>query len=236
MKRIVFDIETEPFSEEFKDATTAKARTKHAPKMRVACTFAESCQEYRYFTPRNAAKFIRQLQSASEVVSFNGKCFDLLVLRRHYGLTGRVPSRGKHIDLHEIMSDAAGFKVSLDRAAQLNFSERKHTDGRKMNALTLDELKVACKSDVCHTYRLFQRHVDGTLLVPQRTWRKRGADSEKLHGGAPRECPSCHALNSLEEVEWDTNEMSDGQLSDYLAGMYGSAKCRKCGEVVDWGF
>ncbi|MGA9061549.1 MAG: ribonuclease H-like domain-containing protein [Terracidiphilus sp.] len=234
MKRIVFDIETEPFSEEFKDATTAKARTKHAPKMRVTCIFDESRQEYRYFTPRNAAKLIKLLQSAGEIVSFNGKCFDLLVLRRHYGLIGRVPRRGKHIDLHEIMSEKAGFKVSLDKAVRLNFGERKHTDGRKMEALTLAELKVACRSDVSQTHRLFHRFLAGGLQFPSRTRRamnEEAAEPDKI----PTECPSCLAPNSLEPVECDTQQMSEGQLADNISGMWGTAVCRKCGEIALWG-
>lgn len=236
MKRIVFDIETEPFTEAFKKAESVRLRIKHAPRMRVACVFDESSSAYLYFGPQEAPALIRLLQSADEIVSFNGKHFDVLVLRRHFGLKGRVPRKGMHIDLCEEMSARAAFRVSLDAAVRLNLSERKHTDGRKMDALTIDELKVACRSDVCHTYRLFQRQVDGKLRVPERTWGKRSADSEKSYSDAPRECPSCHALNCLEEMEWDTDEMSDGQHSDYLAGMYGSAECRRCHDVIDWGF
>jgi hypothetical protein len=157
------------------------------------------------------------------------------VLRRHYGLKGRVPSKGKHLDLHEVMTAKAGFRVSLDAAAMLNLGERKHTDGRDMAALNLDALKVACRSDVCQTYRLFKRHTSATLRIPARAWTNWSADSEKSHSDAPRECPCCHALDCLNEVEWDMGEMTDGQFADYLAGMHGSAECANCGEVIDWG-
>lgn len=235
MKRIVFDIETEAFTKEFKDADPVRARTRLAPRMRIACAFDESRSTYLYFGPRQGPALIRLLQSANEIVSFNGKHFDLLVLRRHCGLKGRVPRKGKHIDVCQEMSDRAGFRVSLDVAARLNLGERKRIDGRKMGALTVDELKIACRSDVYQTYRLFQRYVRGTLQVPEKPSRKWGGETEKSYSDAPRECPSCHAHNCLEEIDWETGEMTDGQLGDYLAGVYGSAECRRCGDLIDWG-
>jgi hypothetical protein len=69
-------------------------------------------------------------------VSFNGKNFDILVLRKHCGLKGQIPRKGTHIDLCEIMTAKAGFRVSLDLATKLNLGEGKHTDGRAMNALS----------------------------------------------------------------------------------------------------
>jgi len=143
MKRIVFDIETEPFTKAFKEAGSVRLRMKLCPD--------ESRSAYHYCGPHGGRALIRLLQSADERVSFNGKHFDVLVLRRHYGLNGRVPSKGKHLDLHEVMTAKAGFRVSLDAAAMLNLGERKHTDGRDMDALNLDALKVACRSDVCQT-------------------------------------------------------------------------------------
>lgn len=236
MRRIVFDIETEPFSKDFKEAESARARAKFAPRMRLACAFDESSEAYRYFGPKGGRALSKLLQSADEVVSFNGKNFDLAVLRKHYGMKGRVPLKGKHIDLYEIMTTEAGFRVSLDAAVRLNLGERKHTDGRKMDALEPHDLRVACESDVRQTYQLFLRHRNGTLTIPAKTRGRWNSGEERSYSDAPHECTSCHALNCLEEVEWEMDQMSEGQLADYLAGVYGSAECRACGEVVDWGF
>jgi hypothetical protein len=235
MKRIVFDIETEPFSDEFIRARTAKMRIKHVPKMRVACAFDESREEYRYFTPCNVAKLIGLLQSADEVVSFNGKCFDLLVLRKHYGLKGRTPRKGKHIDIHEIISAMAGFRVSLDKAVRANFGEKKHTNGREMSELDDKNIELACRSDVSHTHRLFTTFRSGTLLCPGkiRAWKQEESGS---WDDTPCECPYCLALNSIDPEDCDLEEMSDGQCSDYLAGLWGTGICRNCGEAIDWGF
>lgn len=240
MKRLVFDIETEPFTQSFLDAPTESARIKHAPKMRIACIYNELKDEYRYYTPDNADGLIEELINAGEVISFNGKGFDLLVLRKHYGLKGRVPKKGTHSDIHLIMTDVAGFRVSLDKAVRINFEEKKHTDGRAMEALTLDELKIACKSDVSQTYRLWQAHVNGNLRVPlqtRRQWRDRSDYGDVGPGHhMPKECPNCHDVGSLEFVEWETDDMSEGQWADYMAGLYGSAVCQTCIYEIDWGF
>jgi hypothetical protein len=51
----------------------------------------------------------------------------------------------------------------------------------------------------------------------------------------PALCPSCHAVNTLILLEYDVEEMTDGQAADYLAGMYGTAWCEACEFEFDWG-
>lgn len=240
MKRLVFDIETHPLTQGFLDATSQASRIKHAPQMRVACVFDDAANKYRFYEPEESDVLIQELISADEVISFNGTGFDLLVLKKHYGLTGRVPRKGKHIDIHLIMTESSGFRVSLDKAVRINFNEKKHTDGRAMEALTLNELKFACQSDVSQTYRLWLAHVNGNLKVPQRTCR---GPEERLECGEvgsghhmPSKCPNCHDVGSMEFIEWATEDMSDGQFSEYIVGLYGSAVCQTCGHEIDWGF
>lgn len=170
MKRIVFDIETEPFSRAFRKAKSTATRIKHAPKLRLACAYIEDTGEYRYFVPETAAKLVALLQRAKEIVSFNGKGFDIPVLQRHHKLKGPVPKKGIHTDLHIIMSDVAQHRISLDRATQLNLNEKKHTNGREMSELDLEELKVACRSDVWQTYRLFKLFETGKLEIPAKQY------------------------------------------------------------------
>jgi hypothetical protein len=235
MERIVFDIETEPFGVEFREAKSGKARAKWAPRIRVACTYSESSGKYRFWGSHEARSLIRVLQSADELVSFNGKNFDLPVLRRHGGLLGRTPRKGRHIDLCEIMTRRAGFRVSLDAAARANFGEKKHTAGRKMEMLNPKELQQACRSDVSQTYRLFQQYTVGNLAIPGKSGSRN--PEEKSYSSLPNECSSCGAHDCLEEIgDWDTEVMTEGQLAGYFSGDYGTALCRKCGVVIDWGF
>ena len=108
--------------------------------MRIACVYSEDDRKYRFYTAEQAPALIAVLLAASEVISFNGKAFDVLVLRRHYGLIGTLPRRGKHTDLHELLTERAGFRVSLNSAVALNFDEKKHTSGREMAKVNGTEL------------------------------------------------------------------------------------------------
>jgi hypothetical protein len=55
---VCFDIETEPFSEGFRTAKTPQSKQKFAPKMRVACAYIESINDYSFFTQDNAAELL----------------------------------------------------------------------------------------------------------------------------------------------------------------------------------
>ncbi len=233
-KRIAFDIETFQFSQKFNKAKNSKQKEKYAPKMRVACVYDEDTKKYYYFQEKDAKKLIKHLKEASEVISFNGTGFDVLVLRRHYGLKGKVPEKGKHIDIYKIMSKESGFRVSLNKAAQLNLNESKHTDGRAMADLNLKKLKIACRSDVCQTYKLWKLFKSKKLNYPEKYFREYSESYMGPGEHMPSICPFCHDTASLEFIDWDTDDMSEGQLADYLAGLSGSTVCTTCNKVFDW--
>src|SRR6266542_980827 len=96
-RRRWFDLETEAFSNEFRSARDDEQRFKHAPKMRLGCVY--DGVGWHFFLPAQADQLLRLLLGAAEAISFNGKRFDELVLRRHHGLTGPFPSNGEHLDL-----------------------------------------------------------------------------------------------------------------------------------------
>jgi hypothetical protein len=50
----------------------------------------------------------------------------------------------------------------------------------------------------------------------------------------PQQCPKCKEQGTLMLIEYDTDEMSEGQEIDYLAGLYGTAHCRACQHEFDW--
>lgn len=239
LKRVCFDMETELFSEEFRYARGTEDRLHHAPKMRVACAF--DGVRWRYFLPSEAAELIGILLDADEVISFNGKEFDELVLRRHHGLTGSLPRKGDHIDLFAIIREKENKWISLDRLAELNLGEKKHTKGRDTQGLDLEPLKAACRSDVWQTYRLWELWCKGQLQIPeQRTgfrWERRENFSDVGPGPGhhmPTICPKCHAIGTLSLMECDTDEMSEGQETECLAGTWGFAFCEACESEVFW--
>lgn len=240
INRVCIDIETEPFSTAFWKATTSAARQPHAPKLRVACVYSERDDKYRFYGPGQADDLVEILIAADEIVSFFGKGFDVLVLRRHHGLRGKLPRRGKHVDLCEILSASAGHRVSLHRAAALNLGEKKHTAGRKMSELDGAALQEACKSDVSQTYRLWLLHAAGTLKTPAGMFsRFRGSGDGDWHGGPgqfmPDLCPHCGAVGTLELTDEDgDDDTTDGQLAEYIAGTQGGALCTWCGYAFAW--
>ncbi len=237
VRRVFFDIETEVFSREFGTAVDNKTRLKLAPRMRVACVFDGT--EYLFYEPSDYRKLIGTLNTADEVISFNGTCFDELVLRKHYGLRGNFPANGKHIDLCELIYRECGYRVSLDALTQANLKERKHKSGRAMSDLDLAALKVACNSDVSQTYRLWKMWVAGDLVIPNPRYSGAvGSDSYSIGPGEhmPTICRYCHSAYSLEMIDESICEMTDGEASDFLAGTWGNVYCRVCQHEDSYGY
>jgi hypothetical protein len=233
--RVCFDIETEAFSRKFESARTTEGRLRHAPKMRIACAFDGT--KWTYYLPSDAAALIQLLEGADEVITFNGMAFDELVLRKHHKLPPRVlADRKKHIDLYAIIKAETNRSVSLHRLARENLGEPKHTKGRQMANLDIEALKVACRSDVWQTYRLWEMWARGSINIPIPNIRSHDGTCIGPGHHMPTLCPSCHAVGTVELLEHDMDDMSDGQLSDYLAGLYGSAYCDACEFHFDWGF
>lgn len=241
---VVFDIETEQFSQAFVDAKTLEEKTKHVPTMRVCCLFEERTGDYKYYTENNVKDLIAALRSADEIVTYNGENFDFLVLKKHYGLKGLSSIIKKHTDMFNIMVDGSGYWASLNDAALCNLGEHKHTKGRDMGALDLNELEEACKSDVSQTYRLWQKYMDGTLEYPQQRYRKRRSSDEReyaLDGPGsqlvlPPVCPCCGDVGSLVIEDYepeDIEDMTDGQLADYMAGWDAIVVCESCGSIIE---
>lgn len=245
METLVFDIETIPFSEEFRYATDIHRRIYHAPSMRVACVYSVERQTYEFYTADEAPALVNRLQTAARLVSFNGKGFDLLVLARHYGfdLKGPSTSAQPHDDLLEKIRERAGYWVSLNDMVKANFGERKKVAGRAMVNLNLEELKESCRSDVDQTMRPWLAWQTMEMTIPPRRTRAgchRGLDLDAGGGPgehAPMECPWCGDVASLIFTELDPDDMDDlteGQWANYTAGLWGTVYCTTCDEYFDY--
>jgi hypothetical protein len=218
VRRLVFDIETEPISEAFQTATTIEERIAHVPAMRLACLFDETTGAYHFFLPGDAGSLIDRLREADEVVSYNGNRFDLLVLCRHHGLEGRIPEKGRHVDLWEVMREKSGFMVSLDQAAKLNLGRGKHTHGRDMQHFDLEHLKVASRSDVEQTYALWNLYTAGTLKYPAK-YEGYGAFVVESLSSPNLVLEYAGAMGSPDTADFET--MSDGEQAEYVALLEG---------------
>lgn len=213
---LVLDIETAPFTMEFKRANTFADRLKCCPEIRLAGTYNSSTRKYSFYTSTRCCELIRALLKADKVITFNGNQFDLLVLRRHGGLSERNFRRiqKKHADLYEIINRETEQSYSLNELARTNLDERKRVHGRAMCKLNLMELKKANRSDLSQTYRLYRRWESGKLIYPYRCIRPSGRNGVPMVG--------IHSqLPPREYIDLDTEEMTDGQMAEYLAGTWG---------------
>jgi hypothetical protein len=154
-------------------------------------------------------------------------------------LKGLLPKRGKHFDLCELFQEENGYFVSLDALAKENLNEKKHTSGRAMALLDLEAIQVACKSDVSQTYRLWELWHAGKLKVPSRKQLANVSVDAFVVGAGdhmPTICPYCHSSYSLELIDQESSEMSEGEESDYLAGLHGQVFCTVCKNEFDYGY
>ena len=217
-KRLVFDLETAQFSETFRHCF-GEGKIHFAPKLRLGCVYDMSRKDYTFYEPKQAKKLIEDLLGADEIISFNGKNFDLLVLQRHHRLSKRavIQLNKKHIDLCEEVECKVGYRLSLDKLSRMNLGEKKHTQGREMFSMNMEELRAACRSDVSQTHRLLVRHEEGTLCYPERQFRSgEGSKSDRplIHSHLPDPFP-------YEYLDLDCEDLSEGELAEYLAGTWG---------------
>jgi hypothetical protein len=217
ISRLVFDFETEQFNDLFRYATSPQERIRHAPKLRVACVLNMVSGSYSYYLPGTADKLIARLLKADQIISYNGKGFDMLVLQRHHRLSKKAAAliNSHHIDLCQEVERLAGRRCKLDELARLNLNEKKHTDGRQMSSLNMSALRLACQSDVSQTHRIFLKWKDGSLQLPPPKWRNSGSgDIPLIHLHLPNPFPYAY-------IDQDTEDMTEGQLAEYLAGTWG---------------
>jgi hypothetical protein len=221
MRVVVFDLETEAFTEAFRSASCEEERLNYAPKMRLGCTYESAADAYKFYLPEVAGDLIEHLTSADAIVSYNGKAFDLLVLCRHFGLSRAhcAELNSKHHDLLELVEGKFGHRVRLDDLARENLGERKRVRGRSMADLDIEELKLACQSDVSQTHRLHTKWVDGSLRFPTVLSERQTLDDfddfDLIHSHLPDDRK--YIRLSGEDLE----DMTEGQQADYLAGLWG---------------
>jgi Zn ribbon nucleic-acid-binding protein len=153
----------------------------------------------------------------------------------HWGNTVRLIMRGAVS--HETHMALRRHFRRVNRCRQIDF------DRRTKRALSIYQRRSEIKWDI--DWGPYQGAVADAKFARAR-WKERQFNTkqpaEETHVDdylgpghhSPTRCPSCNAGNSLELVEEDTGEMSEGQASDYLAGMFGSSVCRECGHVIDW--
>ena len=232
----VYDIETEPFQKEFRAAETRKDKIKFAPNPRVMVVYSSESKEFHSFGIDDMISGVELILSSEIVVSYNGESFDESVLIRSGYLNKSFSEMGlKSVDLVVELCKLHGFMAKLDALARLNLDEKKHTDGRKMEEISGEELIEACKSDVSQTKRLYEMWLTDPKSISypkkrQRKWIYTGNDDTPLEfSHLTQGCFECGSPRG-EFYEEDISEMSEGQMAEYMAGTWGFWNCFDCGE------
>lgn len=215
---LVLDIETERFTSDFKQASTIADRLKYCPKIRLAGVYNSQTTNYAFYAPNQCSELIRVLLKADKLVTFNGNQFDLLVLQRHGDLSERRLRKiqGKHIDLYEVIRRETGRSFKLDQLARTNLNEAKMVNGREMSTLDTVELQKANRSDLSQTYRLWKLHQRRKLICP--SYSRRSGFAVEVPDGPHSHLPFRDYGIYLDQ---NTEEMTDGQMAEYLAGTWG---------------
>ena len=146
-----FDIETQLLSHDV-------GGWDHIDKMKVAIVVIYSSKDEKFYTytEDKILDCVERLKKADLVVSFNGKNFDIIVLRPYtdFDLT-TLP----HFDILEVAAKKLGFRVSLQNFAENTLGEGKNGDGVNAVALfkenKIEEIKKYCQKDVEITRDLY---------------------------------------------------------------------------------
>lgn len=229
-RMVVFDIETERISKDFQYAKK-EAKIQHAPSPVVACTYCSKSRRYQYYEKKDFKLLLKQLQEADEVISFNGINFDYLVIANTLKRKTTNFKFKKSRDLFQILLSETGRFHSLHNLSVLNIGVGKYEKGYDIPNLDIKEIKKACKSDVSQTYKLYRLYLKGKLLAPSHSLSKR--DYLKMPFGGI--CPSCKDTASIVTIDYDIDELTEGQLFHYLNGEFGTMRCTTCGIFITWG-
>ena len=233
----VYDIETEPFSDEFRKAKDSKTRLKLAPRARLMVVYSSQTNDYHTFAKGDLSQGVDLILSSDAVVSFNGENFDELVLMKEGCLDKHFSNKKLvSIDLCLELEKLHGYRANLDGLSRLNLNEKKHTGGREMTNLNFDELKTACKSDVSQTLRLYEMFKNNkkSIKYPSRSQRNYLDNTESLLGPFTNLRTGCLECGSQFGgfMDEDLEQMTEGQMADYISGMWGNWHCYECGYVT----
>lgn len=143
-KFVVFDLETIRSAEE-----VGGWRNCHRMGVSIGVVYDSELNEFVSYTEAEIGRLIDHLQAASLVIGFNNKRFDNLVLSAYtQNDLHALPS----LDLLEEVQSYLGYRLSLNRLAEVTLGVKKSADG--LQALKwykegrLDLIQKYCKKDV----------------------------------------------------------------------------------------
>jgi hypothetical protein len=242
---IVFDLETTTLIPKGIDDENEKIEEIKKLRISVLCCFDYDTNEYYFYTEKNIKDFLDKVQHIDKIVGYNILSFDYLVLEK-YGLKNSL--KDKSIDIFDMIRQDTGEWISLDALSRANLGRGKLVKGKDMVTADLVTLFDGCKGDVLNTKELFELYLNKKLKYKHLKGRRPQiyfVDDDYVElgdgdGYIPPDikCPKCGGNNfeKFDELRdgMGDDEMTEGQLAEYMAGTWGTLECLDCGETVDY--
>ena len=114
--QVAFDLSTFPVDARF----YTEGRV---PGLIVGSIYFVEQDRYQDFLPSEAANLVCVLLESTELISYNGNAYDLLVLEQHHGLTRPCPMRGVHTDIADILAQRNGQAMTFHAATMKYLGE-----------------------------------------------------------------------------------------------------------------
>jgi len=149
---VVFDIETKKSFQE-----VGGKHNMHLLGVSVVGVYSYANDLFRCYEEKDFPELEELLRNANRIIGFNSKHFDVPVLQPHV----RVPLVSiPHLDLMTDIESYLGFRVSLDKLAQVNLGVSK--SGHGLDALrwwqegNIEAIKKYCLDDVRITRDIYE--------------------------------------------------------------------------------
>lgn len=214
-----FSIKTTPLSSKFEREESTKKRLQHAPRLIVASVYNSNTDEYYLFHEGEVQKLLKLLRTADKLISYNGNRFHMLVLYKHYKLKGKLPKKGEHIDLCELIRNRTNIRYSLNSLIQLNLSLARKVKGKSLNKIPMNELEETCELDAKQTFELWKLYDRDQLKYPLTRYRR------PFISNSPSQSDGEVSEENImdEDCMYDEDyfeDMTDGQMADAMAGFH----------------
>ncbi|BCS89547.1 hypothetical protein [Pseudodesulfovibrio sediminis] len=201
------------------------------PKIKLCCVHDPLQEQLWYYEEAEVETFIQTLKQADKIYTVQGGV-DVASLVYRYGMPQEIMCERNHFDLLQVINNTMGRRLSYRGIGEIHWNAIRWIYRVKGHPSDVD-WKRACQVEAALAWELWNKwSCGGHDEVMEKIELALGLET----GFKPTFCSKCGAWGEFEEQEWDCDDMSDGEMGDYLAGSFGSLVCKGCNHSFDYGF